>query len=79
MPSDDLFAAFMSLVTAVSPEIAPLGDSEDLAKGAKYIPGEVTDWRRGGKTVNFIQPNEDDPETWYWTPKTDGSEIPYQK
>lgn len=49
----------------------PPADAEDLANGARFIPGDVTDARRKGQTVTFIQEGDTD---WYWI-MPDGSRI----
>ncbi len=50
----------------------PRTDTEDLSKGARFIPGEVTMARRAGKKVNFV--TECGPNCWYWE-MPDGSRI----
>ncbi|MDP3093538.1 MAG: hypothetical protein Q8N16_02130 [bacterium] len=63
---DNKFAGFAALVNALSPQTMPDGDAQDIANGAAYIPGEVTDLRRAGQTVSFAK--TDGPRTeWYWT------------
>jgi hypothetical protein len=47
--------------------LVPIDDVTDLANGARYIPGDVTDARRAGKRVVFH------PERQVWT-MPDGSE-----
>jgi hypothetical protein len=42
----------------------PRSDAEDMSKGARFIPGEVTLARRAGKRVNFE--TECSPNCWYW-------------
>ncbi len=42
----------------------PKSDAEDLARGARHIPGEVTLARRRGKKVRFIQ--KCGQCCWYW-------------
>ena len=44
----------------------PQSDADDLGRGARYIPGEVTVARREGQTVVFEQPDDSRPETWLW-------------
>jgi hypothetical protein len=44
----------------------PQSDADDLGRGARYIPGEVTLARRDGRTVRFEQPDDSDPKTWFW-------------
>ena len=46
----------------------PASDAEDFAKGARYIPGEVTLARRDGKRVIY------DPAEQTWT-MPDGKKI----
>lgn len=50
----------------------PRSDAEDLSRGARFIPGEVTLARREGEKVNFVQ--ECGPCCWYWE-MPDGSRI----
>ena len=50
----------------------PRTDAEDMSKGARFIPGEVTLARRAGKKVNFV--TECGPNCWYWE-MPDGSHI----
>lgn len=47
----------------------PVDDAADFAKGARYIPGEVTDARRLGQRVVF------DPDEHRWT-LPDGTMVP---
>ena len=42
----------------------PRTDAEDMSKGARFIPGEVTLARRASKKVNFV--TECGPNCWYW-------------
>lgn len=50
----------------------PRSDAEDLSRGARFIPGEVTLARRDGKKVNFV--TECGPNCWYWE-MPDGTRI----
>ena len=50
----------------------PRSDAEDMSRGARFIPGEVTMARRAGKKVNFV--SECSPNCWYWE-MPDGSRI----
>ena len=50
----------------------PRTDAEDMGKGARFIPGEVTMARRAGKKVDFV--TECSPNCWYWK-MPDGSRI----
>lgn len=43
----------------------PSADSDDQAKGARFIPGEVTVARRNGKQIRFVQACAH-PCCWYW-------------
>ena len=43
----------------------PRSDATDLGNGAQFIPGEVTEARRGGKKVEFQQPCRNGC-CWYW-------------
>lgn len=71
-------AAFGFLVNALSDKggdsgaMFPRSDAEDLSKGARFIPGEVTLVRRSGQQVRFV--NECGPNCWYWK-MPDGSRI----
>lgn len=42
----------------------PRSDAEDMSKGARFIPGEVTLARRAGKKIEFV--TECGPNCWYW-------------
>lgn len=71
---DDLFTAFLALVSALDKNkgkdgntgaIVPQSDLDDVMKsGATWIPGEVTDARRLGKKVEFVHYGE--MGEWYW-------------
>ena len=50
----------------------PRSDAEDLSRGARFIPGEVTDARRAGQHVYFE--TECGPNCWYWK-MPDGTRI----
>lgn len=50
----------------------PRSDAEDMSKGARFIPGAVTEARREGEKVEFI--TECGPNCWYWK-MPDGSRI----
>ena len=50
----------------------PRSDAEDMSKGARFVPGEVTLARRAGKKVNFV--TICDPNCWYWE-MPDGSRF----
>lgn len=43
----------------------PRSDAEDLSRGLRFIPGEVTVARRKGERVVFMDPC-DHPCCWYW-------------
>jgi len=43
----------------------PQSDADDLAKGARFIPGEVTMARREGRAVRFVQECSNRC-CWYW-------------
>lgn len=43
----------------------PGSDTEDFAKGARFVPGRVTLARRAGKRVTFHQPCRNSC-CWYW-------------
>lgn len=53
----------------------PRSDAEDLSRGLRFIPGEVTIARRRGEQVVFIQ-SCDYPCCWYWQ-FLDGSRTYY--
>jgi hypothetical protein len=53
----------------------PRSDAEDLSRGLRFIPGEVTLARRDGQRVPFMQPC-DSPCCWYWQFE-DGSRTYY--
>lgn len=50
----------------------PRSDAEDMSKGARFIPGEVTLARRAGEKVNFV--TKCTPNCWYWE-MPDGTRI----
>jgi hypothetical protein len=50
----------------------PRSDAEDMSRGARFIPGEVTVARRTGKKVDFV--TKCGPNCWYWE-MPDGSRI----
>jgi hypothetical protein len=52
--------------------VFPRSDAEDMSKGARFVPGEVTLARRAGKKINFV--TECGPNCWYWE-MPDGSRI----
>lgn len=66
----DETAAFGALISAMNNNLFPASDAEDFAKGADWIPGKVTDARRAGEQVVFVQ--DDGP--WYWR-FADGSTV----
>ncbi len=53
----------------------PYSDAEDLSRGLRFIPGEVTVARREGKQVSFMQPCSHRC-CWYWQ-FPDGSRTYY--
>jgi len=53
-------------------DIFPADDAEDLTRGVQSIPDEVTDARRAGQKVIFVQ--DGPPSTWYWR-MPDGSHV----
>lgn len=67
-------AAFGFLVNAVSrrrgggdgdrDSVFPRSDAEDLSRGARFIPGDVTLARRDGRKVNFV--TNCGRCCWYW-------------
>lgn len=42
----------------------PRSDAEDMSRGARFIPSEVTDARRRGEKVEFV--TKCGPCCWYW-------------
>jgi hypothetical protein len=52
----------------------PQSDAEDLSRGAKFVPGEVTKARRAGKKVTFEVSCKSSTCCWYWL-MPDGSKI----
>ena len=52
--------------------VFPRSDAEDMSKGARFIPGEVTLARRAGKKVDFV--TKCGPNCWYWK-MPDGTRI----
>ena len=42
----------------------PRSDAEDMTRGARFIPSEVTLARRRGEKVSFVA--ECSPNCWYW-------------
>ena len=62
-------AAFGLLINAMSGgrdqgSIFPRSDAEDMSRGARFIPGEVTLARRDGQTVDFV--TTCGLNCWYW-------------
>lgn len=53
----------------------PRSDAEDLSRGLRFIPGEVTLARRRGEHVQFVQ-SCNNPCCWYWQFR-DGSRTYY--
>jgi len=53
----------------------PRSDAEDLSRGLRFIPGEVTLARRRGERVQFVQ-NCHNQCCWYWQ-FPDGSRTYY--
>lgn len=76
---DDL-TAFGFLINAIGGggdvgQSFPQSDAEDMSRGLRFIPGEVTVARRRGERVTFNQPCENRC-CWYWQFK-DGSRTYY--
>lgn len=76
--SDNL-ASFAQLLSALGQAkgghanvgaIMPEDDASDLSRGAKMIPGAVTDARRAGKKCTLVQ----DGAHWFWQ-MPDGTTI----
>lgn len=42
----------------------PKSDAEDLSRGARFVPGEVTIARRNGEHVTFV--TDGGWREWYW-------------
>ena len=53
----------------------PRSDAEDLSRGLRFIPGEVTVARRRGEHIEFVQSCENHC-CWYWQ-FPDGSRTYY--
>lgn len=73
--SHDMFASFGAMISALGGggdrgNSFPASDAEDLASGARWIPGEVTLARRRGEQVRFDQTTPN----WYWE-LSEGSRI----
>lgn len=70
----DEFTALGFLVNAMDPMSRlgdgdhgcsfPRSDAEDMSRGARFIPGEVTLARREGRHVKFV--SDCGPCCWYW-------------
>ena len=76
----DGIAGFGFLVNALSGggdrgQSFPQSDAEDLSRGLRFIPGEVTVARREGEQVTFTQPCVNEC-CWYWQ-FPDGSRTYY--
>lgn len=66
-PGQADFAGFLTLIASLGPQgssIVPPADAQDAANGATQIPDAVTDARRAGQTVKFVQVGA--KENWYW-------------
>lgn len=72
-------AAFLGMVNSLKDgkgkTLVPDADLADVENGATEIPGEVTDARRRGETVTFVQNRP--REQWHWQ-MPDGSRVPYE-
>ena len=55
--------------------IFPISDAKDLRNGARHVPDAVTDARRAGQKVQFVQ-TCDHESSWYWE-MPDGSQVPH--
>jgi hypothetical protein len=44
----------------------PYSDAEDLSRGLRFIPGEVTEARRAGQRVAFVDQHCHHACCWYW-------------
>jgi len=51
----------------------PQSDVDDFKSGARWIPGEVTEARRNGLKVAFVQPSANSSD-WYWE-MTNGNRV----
>jgi len=76
----DDFTAFGFLVNAMNGggdrgASFPRSDAEDLSRGLRFLPGEVTVARRRGERVDFVQ-NCRHSCCWYWQ-FPDGSRTYY--
>ena len=79
--NENPMAVFGALISAMGAggdrgDIFPQSDADDLASGARFIPGEVTMARRRGERVNFVQ-NCNNSTCWYWE-MPDGTRIYHQ-
>lgn len=72
----DEMAGFGALLSALGGDkgklIFPPEDAADFAKGAASIPSQVTEARRLGERVEFIQAGG--PKDWYWC-LPDGTKV----
>lgn len=63
----DSFAGFLTMISKLGlggAHIVPPADAEDIRNGAVRIPDIVTDLRRLGHTVPFVQ--QGSRQNWYW-------------
>lgn len=72
-------SAFAFLAAAMSGsgdrgQVMPQSDADDLGRGARCIPDEVSSDRRTGKHVEFVQPDDHKPAEWFWQ-REDGTRI----
>jgi len=77
----DLMTAFAFLANALSGgsdagQAFPYSDAEDLSRGLRFIPGEVTEAQRRGEPVRFADQHCSHPCCWYWQ-FSDGSRTYY--
>lgn len=76
--NDNPLAGFGALISAMggggdAGNMFPQSDADDLASGARFIPGEVTMARRRGEKVTFVQ-NCNNSTCWYWE-MPDGTRV----
>jgi hypothetical protein len=44
----------------------PRSDAEDFSRGLRFVPGEVTEARRRGERIPFVDQHCGNPCCWYW-------------
>ncbi len=64
---------FLVIASGFPNSSVPRADAKDSMMGAVIIPSEVTDARRRGQNVKFVQQGPSTPN-WYWE-MPDGTKI----